>query len=165
MTLPFGMVALLAVLGLLCLVLALGARRNRGFVAGETVALDNETLVSERLGLIGRPDRIVRRGRHVIPEEWKSAKRLQDSHRLQLGVYLLLVEERYGVRPPHGVVILGDGSRVKVKNTEALRSEVLGIARNIRERRENLREEIRVKPPAWKCRVCGQRSHCGQARG
>ncbi|RUL84606.1 PD-(D/E)XK nuclease family protein [Tautonia sociabilis] len=165
MTLPIGVAALLAVLGLLCLVLALGARRNRGFEAGETVALDNETLASERLGLIGRPDRVVRRGRYFIPEEWKSARRLQDSHRLQLGVYLLLVEERYGVRPPHGVVILGDGSRAKVKNTEALRSEVLGIARKIREQRERLREEIRVRPPAWKCRVCGQRRNCAQARG
>ncbi|RUL88013.1 CRISPR-associated protein Cas4 [Tautonia sociabilis] len=164
MTLPFGVALLLAVLGLLCALLALTARRKRGFEAGATVALDSETLSSERLGLIGRPDRIIRQGRYFIPEEWKSAKRLQDAHRLQLGVYLLLVEERYGVRPPHGVVVLGDGSRVKVENTEALRSEVLGVARKIREHRRTIREAIPVDPPAWKCRVCGQRGNCAQAQ-
>src|SRR6185436_3229982 len=125
----------LGLLGLLLVVLAVRGRWTRGLGSGETVALDDVTLFSERLKLVGRPDRIVRQGGSLIPEEWKSAKRVSHGHRLQLGAYFLLVEEEYGERPPFGVVVLGDGSRVQVENTDALRSEVLSIAEKIRERR------------------------------
>ena len=139
------------------------AARIRGLGSGETVALDNVTLYSERLRLVGRPDRIVRDSERFIPEEWKSSKKVSHGHRLQLGAYFLLIEEEYGERPPFGVVVLGDGSRVEIENTEALRSEVLAIAEKIRERRRAIVEEIPVRQPAWKCRMCGQRGNCGQA--
>lgn len=155
----------LGLLGLLLVVLSKRGRAMRGLGSGETVALDNVTLFSERLRLVGRPDRIVRDGGQLIPEEWKSSKRVNHGHRLQLGAYFLLIEEEYGERPPFGVVVLGDGSRVEVENTEALRSEVLSIAEKIRERRAMLAAEIPVSQPAWKCRVCGQRKNCGQASG
>lgn len=153
----------LAVLGLLLVVLSVRGRKERGLGSGENVALDNVTLFSERLKLVGRPDRIVRQGELFIPEEWKSSKRVSEGHRLQLGIYFLLIEEEYGERPPHGVVVLGNGSRVEVQNTERLRSEVLAIAEKIREHRRNIRKEIPVRQPAAKCRVCGQRGNCGQA--
>ncbi|MEJ7639014.1 MAG: PD-(D/E)XK nuclease family protein, partial [Singulisphaera sp.] len=101
-------------LGLL-VVLAVRGRCKRGLGSGETVALDDVTFFSERLQLVGRPDRIVRQGGTLIPEEWKSSKRVNDGHRLQLGTYFLLIEEEYGERPPFGVVVLRDGSRVEVK--------------------------------------------------
>ena len=114
--------------------------------------------------LVGRPDRIVRQGGLLIPEEWKSAKRVSYGHRLQLGAYFLLIEEEYGERPPFGVVVLGDGSRFEVENTEKLRSKVLAIAERVRERRRAIGQEIPVRQPAAKCRVCGQLRNCGQAR-
>ena len=154
---------LLGLLGLLLVVLAMRGRRNRGLGSGQTVALDDVTFYSERLKLVGRPDRIVRQGENLIPEEWKSAKRVSEGHRLQLGTYFLVIEDEYGVRPPFGVVVLGDGSRTKVKNTERLRSKVLAIAEKIREHRRKLTEEIPVRPPAAKCRACGQRASCSQA--
>jgi CRISPR-associated exonuclease Cas4 len=154
----------LAFLGALLLWSSARARKGRGLGAGETIALDNRELVSERLKLLGRPDRILREAGVLIPEEWKpSAKRLYPGHRLQLGVYLLLMEEEFGERPPYGVVVIRDGERVRVENTEALRTEVLAVARKIREHRANLDEEIRVKQPVWKCRACGQRGNCRQA--
>src|SRR3954451_10497234 len=134
----------LGLLGLLLVVFAVRGRRKRGLGSGETVALDDVTLFSERLKLVGRPDRIVRQDGTLIPEEWKSSKRVNQGHRLQLGAYFLLIEEEYGERPPFGVVVLGNGSRVEVENTEALRSEVLAIAETIREHRARLREEIAV---------------------
>ena len=155
----------LVFLGLLLVVLASRKRRAWGFACGTTVALDDVTLFSERQRLIGRPDRVVRQGEHFIPEEWKSSKRVSHGHRLQIAAYFLLIEEEFGVRPPFGVVVLGDGRRVKVKNTERLRSEVLSIAEEIREHRAKTREEIPVNQPAAKCRVCGQRGNCGQACG
>lgn len=156
---------LVGLLGLLLVLLAKRGRRARGLGSGETVALDNVMLFSERLRLVGRPDRILRQDGSLIPEEWKSGKRVSEGHRLQLGTYFILIEEEYGERPPHGFVVLGDGSRAKVENTERLRSEVLAIAKRIRERRRVIREEIPVRQPAAKCRACGQRGNCGQSSG
>lgn len=151
------------VVGLLLIVLAKRGRKSRGLGLGDTIALDDMTLFSDRLRLVGRPDRIVRQGETLIPEEWKSAKRVNEGHRLQLGAYLLLIEEEYGVRPPHGVVVLGDGSRVEVRNTADLRSKVLAIAERIREHRRRIDEEIPARQPRAKCQACGQRGACGQA--
>ncbi len=153
----------LLVLGVALHYLALKGRKLLGLSSGETVALDDVSLYSEELGLVGRPDRIVREREFLIPEEWKSSKRVNDGHRLQLGTYFLLIEAEYGSRPPYGFVVLGDGSRHRVENTEELRSKVLAIVEQIRERRRVLREEIPVEQPAAKCRVCGQRENCGQA--
>lgn len=153
---------LLAALGVLVLVLAARGRSSRGLGAGRTVALDDRTLYSDRLKLVGRPDRLAREGEWIVPEEWKSSKRAGDGHRLQLGTYLLLIEEEFGMRPPHGYVVLGDGSRVRIKNTEELRRRVLETADAIRRSRRALQEEIPVRQPAAKCRACGQGANCRQ---
>jgi CRISPR-associated exonuclease Cas4 len=153
----------LAALGLVLMLVAGRNRTRRGLGVGETVALDDVTLYSERHQLVGRPDRIVKRGDAYIPEEWKSSKRVSHGHRLQLGAYFILIEEHYGVRPPFGVVVLGDGSRVEVPNTDALRREVLAVAEQIRAHRALLAERIPVNQPANKCRRCGQRANCTQA--
>jgi len=163
---PIVLVALaLAVLGLLVFLFAVRVRSRRGLASGETEALDNVTLSSSRHGLIGRPDRIVRQGNTYIPEEWKSARRVSRGHQLQLGAYFILIEEQYNVTPPYGWIVLGDGSRVKVANTDTLRAEVLGIAAKIRERRRQLAVPVPVKQPPNKCRSCGQRANCDQASG
>ena len=154
---------LLLLLGVFLVVQSRRGRKARGLGEGKTVALDDVTLFSERLQLVGRPDRIVRVGGRLIPEEWKSSKRVTQGHKLQLATYFLLIEEEYGERPPFGVIVLGDGSRVEVENTEDLQVEVLAIAEKIRERRRLIGEELEVRQPAWKCRVCGQRANCGQA--
>ena len=97
-----------------------------------------------------------------IPEEWKSARRVHDSHRAQLGVYLILIEEETDIRPPHGYVVLGDGQRHRVENTAELRAQVLAIAEQIRAAKPDLAEIIQVCQPASKCRGCGVREACGQ---
>jgi CRISPR/Cas system-associated exonuclease Cas4 (RecB family) len=53
---------------------------------------------------------------------------------------------------------------VRVENTERLRSEVLSIADQIRTHRRRLRESLPVSPSPAKCRACGGRVHCDQAR-
>jgi len=47
-------------------------RLRRGLGEGRTAALDNVTLTSKRLGLTGRPDRLIKGNGTVIPEEWSS---------------------------------------------------------------------------------------------
>ena len=152
---------LLLLLFLLGLLLFLSARRARaGFGHGRTVSRDDMLLVSPRYGLSGRPDRIVNVNGHYIPEEKKPGRQVYDAYRAQMGVYLLLIEEQYGIRPPYGVLILGDGRRVKIPNTDALRAWVLAIATNIRQHRQRL--EVTLSPPnnPRQCLACGQRGHC-----
>lgn len=161
----FGIAVVLGLLGLLLVGLSRVGRKVRGLGSGRTVALDDVTLYSKRYGLVGRPDRIERKGKSLIPEEWKSAKRVSQGHRRQLGTYFILIEENYGKRPPYGVVVLGDGSRVRVEATDELCSEVVEIAERIREHRARMAEEIPVEQPAWKCERCGQRPNCGQMLG
>jgi CRISPR/Cas system-associated exonuclease Cas4 (RecB family) len=156
-----------AVLVLLAgLLLALGGgclRRRFGLEQGRTVALDNVTLTSRRYGLTCRPDRLVRTGGTVVPEEWKKALKAWPSHRAQLGVAFIVIEDRLGMRPTHGFVVLGDGSRHRVENTEGLRSWVLGLAGDIRVARAAVGQPIPVDPSPGQCRACGQRGNCAQA--
>jgi CRISPR-associated exonuclease Cas4 len=127
-----GAAALLALLVGLVLVLAgQSVRRRFGLMAGRTVALDNVTLYSERYGLVGRPDRLICDRRMVIPIEHKSSRTLWPNHKAQLGVYFLLIEETYGVRPSHGFVECKDGPH-RVENTAELREWVLELAAVIR---------------------------------
>jgi CRISPR-associated exonuclease Cas4 len=168
MTLPTNIITvvlLLAILlGLLLVLAGRSLRRRRGLTAGETIALDNVTLTSQRLGLTGRMDRLIRSGSTIIPEDWKSARVLRPHHRAQLGVYFLLIEEVYGVRPPHGFIVGGDGTRHHVANTAELRAWVLEIAQQIRAARGAIRQPIPVEPWPGQCRVCSMREHCQQRR-
>jgi hypothetical protein len=95
-------------LGLALIIGGQGIRRRRGLGSGKTVSLDGVTLTSARLGLTGRPDRLVKTGGTIIPEEWKSSGRVWPNHRIQMGCYFLLIEEEQRVRPPHGFIVLGD---------------------------------------------------------
>ncbi len=75
MSLPSGWIAsasLALLLGLWLMLVGRGLRRRRGLGDGATVSLDNVTLTSHRLGLTGRPDRLIKTGGTIIPEEWTS---------------------------------------------------------------------------------------------
>lgn len=168
MNLPLSWLAalvagLVLVVGLLLTGLGRAMRRRRGLTAGKTVSLDRVTLASRRLGLTGRPDRLVKTAGTIIPEEWKSARSVRDSHMAQMGVYFLLIEDQMGVRPPHGFIICGDGTRHRIANTDALRNRVLGLVEGIRMARAALGTPIPVNPSPGQCRHCGQRGNCGQA--
>lgn len=155
--------ALLAA-GLLLLLGGRGVRRRLGLGEGRTVALDDVRLSSRRPGLVGRPDRLIREGNMVIPEEWKSSRSIWPNHRAQMGVYFVLIEDQLGVRPPHGFIVCGDGTRHKIDNTAELRAWVLAVADRIRETRRETGTPLDVNPTPGQCRACGVREHCGQAR-
>lgn len=140
-------------------------QRRTGLGEGRTVSLDRLTLTSSRLGLTGRPDRIIRIGDQLIIEEWKSSLRVRPGHVAQIGVYFLLAEERFGIRPSHGVIVCGDGTRHRIDNTAELRERVLAIAGQIRAARHRLTEPLPVNPTPAQCRACGQRKNCRQSRG
>ena len=99
----------------------------------------------------------------IIPEEWKSSRQVWPSHRAQLGCYFLLIEEMLRIRPSHGFIVLGDGTRHRIDNTEELRAWVLDLAGQIRAARKAVTVPILVNPKPAQCRRCGQRGNCGQA--
>jgi hypothetical protein len=87
------------------------------------VALDNVTLVSRKLGLVGKHDRMIRQGRNIVPEEWKSARQVRPWQEVQMRVYFLLIEQEMGVQPPHGFIVCGGAERHRIENTERLRAK------------------------------------------
>ena len=167
MSFPAGWIAVAAflalLLGLWLLLVGRGMRRRRGLGGGKTVSLDRVTLTSRRLGLTGRPDRLIKADGSIIVEEWKSARTLRPWHRAQMGVYFLLVEEELRIRPSHGFIVLGDGKRHRIDNTDDLRAWVLDLAGRIRAARAVVNQPIPVNPVPGQCRPCGMRGHCEQA--
>jgi CRISPR-associated exonuclease Cas4 len=151
------------VMGLVLMLGGRGLRGRLGLEAGRTVALDNVTLTSLRYGLTGRPDRLIRGGGTVIPEEWKSSRAVWPNHRAQMGVYFLLIEDQLSIRPPHGFIVCSDGTRHHVDNTAELRAWVLEVAGQIRAARAAMSTPILVEPRSGQCRPCGMLGHCGQA--
>jgi CRISPR-associated exonuclease Cas4 len=156
--------ALLLTLGLLLMLLGRSLRRSRDLGGGRTVSLDRLTLTSFRLGLTGRPDRLIKTGGTIRIEEWKSSRQLRPHHRAQMGVYFLLAEEQFRRRPAYGVIVCGDGTRHRIDNTEELRAWVLELAARIRAARAEVSRPIPVQPWPGQCRACGMRGHCSQAR-
>ncbi len=147
-------------LGVVLVLLGGSLRRRRGLGGGRTVSLDRVTLTSFRLGLTGRPDRLIKVDGTIIAEEWKSAHMLRPHHRAQMGVYFLLIEEELHVRPPHGFVVCGDGTRHRVENTAELRAWVLELASQIRAARADLTRPMPVTPWPAQCRACGMHRNC-----
>src|SRR5437764_11584883 len=85
---------------------ALGLQHG-SIVAADDARIGSPTLRSKRLGLVGRPDHVLRSGGVFIPVEQKPHSTwLQPSHALQIAAQCLLVEEIYRVRPPYGVLVL-----------------------------------------------------------
>ena len=81
-----------------------------------------------------------------------------------MGVYFLLIEDRLGVKPPHGFIVCGDGTRHKIENAAELRDWVIKVADQIRAARARVTQPLRVNPKPGQCRPCGMHGHCGQAR-
>ena len=148
-------------------------RRATGLPAGTVVYSDTgkeeavlEPLVSQRHGLVGKPDYLVEvsgAGRRlVVPLEVKSRKQppVPDAgHLLQLAAYCLLVEDVYGQKPPHGYLRYADAT-LKIEYTDELRSAVLASAGAIRKAR-SADNVARSHQDARRCQRCGYLDGCG----
>ena len=164
--LPLVFLLLLAVAAYVLLARWTASRRAElGIAEGAIVSADDSiirapTLRSERLGLRGRCDHVLRVDGAYVPVEQKPAsRRLQQSHILQVGALCMLVEDLYGVRPPHGIVVLADGVRERVAFTEQLER---GVVRTMAEMRRVLASG-EPPGPRWmeaKCRPCGHHPVC-----
>jgi len=133
---------------------------NEVIVSADDSAVGAPTLRSTRYGLVGRPDQLVRVGRMLIPVEQKpSARRIHQSHVLQLAAQCLLVHEVYGIRPPYGLLILAGGQQERVEFTQALERRLLDTMAQMRALLRADAEPGR-RWVAAKCRACGFHENC-----
>lgn len=123
-------------------------------------------MVSQRFGLSGMPDYLIKAPEGVLPVEMKSGVMPRGgpywNHVVQLVVYLLLVEEYYG-SVSYGVIKYRDQS-VKVVFTQDLRRKVLSLVSEIRRLRTFDIEAIkRSHNMAGRCKGCGFQPVCSEA--
>jgi CRISPR-associated protein Cas4 len=167
-----GLQLLVLLLTVLWLIRVFGREAKRrhvdsGFLQSEVaLAIDGGVLLPEReyvsykQGLAGKPDALVREEGVVIPVERKPlAKKLRDRYVAQLLVYMRLVEEFEGVRPPHGYLLLGaQCRRVKVVNSPAKQAWVDGLLREMRRVLDGASPSPQPHPK--KCNRCEVRDRC-----
>ncbi len=115
-------------------------------------------LFAPRSNLQGKPDFIFKTwffGRY-IPFEIKSATLKEDEpHQgdlMQLVAYFLIIEEVYGKKPPYGKLVYANKT-FKVKNTRALRKELVSILSEMRKMLEG-QSDAQAEPSFVKCKNC-----------
>jgi CRISPR-associated exonuclease Cas4 len=105
---------------------SIGLPQQSRVLAGDDCRLGSPTLRSRRLGLIGRPDHIIRSGQLRIPVEQKPlATRLEPGHVYQIAAQCMLIADQYRVRPPYGIVVLAGGRQQRVAFTPELERRLL----------------------------------------
>ncbi len=158
---------------LAAVILLLIYRRQRlhgGSPTGDLIYLDNAeqdvpVLVSERYGLKGKPDALVRTSSgDVIPVERKKSRaphRPYPGDLIQATAYCVLVEETYGRTPPFMRIEYADRSFDEPYTLEG-KSWVLQTCEQIRQaRRTGVAHRSHTAP--GRCRSCGQRANCHEA--
>ncbi|MCB9030681.1 MAG: Dna2/Cas4 domain-containing protein [Deltaproteobacteria bacterium] len=148
-------------------IIATRKRREAGLEKKSiTLGLDGSKMlpvknyVSESQGLAGRPDAIIIENGFIIPVERKPlARKLRDRYVAQLLVYMRLIEEVEGKKPPYGYLILGSNCRrVKITNTD---NRQAWLQKMIDEMHEILDgAQAMATPRVSKCKRCDVSSAC-----
>ncbi len=148
---------------------AADVRRSTGLVAGEfaysDLALPGEVLRTDNydVSIGGKPDYIVRRGPHLIPVEVKTGKtptHPHDSHVMQCMTYCLLIEDKYGQRPPYGIISY-DKARFEVPYNEEMKDKVLETILRMR-LLEMTKNVHRSHARPGKCAGCSRKAVCNE---
>lgn len=131
-----------------------------GFFAGELS--HNESLHSEKFGLTGSPDRMIRTNDELTPSIIKTGKMplngIWQSDRLQLTAYAVLIEEKYDIPVRRGYVEYARWGVVReaaIKRHE--RRSVLQILEKIKKIQNGIMPE---KPKDAPCVHCGFTGMC-----
>ena len=124
-------------------------------------SLPGKDYVSLRQGLAGKPDAVIIEGESLIPVERKPlAKKIRDRYVAQLLVYMRLIEEFEGKKPPYGYLVLGPSCRkVRIDNTIERQK---WLQKYIDEMQAILQGFMTPKPDPQmlKCKKCDVRQFC-----
>ncbi len=124
------------------------------------VLLPEREYISTRQGLAGKPDALVQEAGIVVPVERKPlARKLRDRYVAQLLIYMRLVEEFEGTRPPHGYLLLGPACRrIKIVNADTKQKWVSSMLTDMRKILAG--GTPRPAPHPKKCARCDVRHNC-----
>jgi CRISPR-associated exonuclease Cas4 len=116
---------------------------------------------SEKYGLIGRPDYVIKIDDKVIPVEEKKGRTPQGplfSHILQVAAYCLLIEDETGTAPPYGLLKYPEHEH-EIEYNEDLKKVLLQKMEEMREMRRTGNVHRTHKRPG-KCANCSRRDSC-----
>lgn len=119
-------------------------------------------LLSQRYGLVGKPDYLVKTAEAIIPVEIKSrncpCSGPQASDIAQLTAYCVLVEDTLSGVPSYGIIQYPNRSS-RIEYTPRGRERVLQIMEEMRQARD-WRTVHRSHSKPSRCRACGFRAVC-----
>ena len=115
---------------------------------------------SDIQSLAGTPDAIIIENGYIIPIERKPlARKIRDRYVAQLLVYMRLIEEFEGKKPPYGYLILGANSRkIKIENSPARQAWLQAIIDEMRAVFDG--KPALATPHPRKCAKCDVKEFC-----
>lgn len=139
-------------------------------VASDTGAASTLIVRDEDVGVVGKPDYVMQqdvggRRQQLVPIEVKPtrrSRRLYDSDRLQLGVYLLGLRAMAGGRAAGVGYVRYAAATFEVRLTSALEREIRVMVGAIRTGRKR-HQMHRSHEMAARCRACAVRTHCDES--
>jgi CRISPR-associated exonuclease Cas4 len=162
------MAYVLLVCAVVLLVLALRLRRATGVPWARIQAADTggwrrteSPLISQRYGLVGKPDYVLETRGGLIPIEVKPGRQAvepYESDLMQLAAYCLLIEDTTGRAPRYGLLRYAQHT-FQMPYTAALRSELLALIEEMRKQR-TAQDVERSHESSARCRGCGFYSVC-----
>lgn len=123
--------------------------------------LPGDSYISPIQQLSGKPDAIILENSFLIPVERKPfAKKIRDRYIAQLLVYMRLIEEFEGKKPPYGYLILGKNSRrIKIDNSKERQAWLQTFIDEMHAILEHNEKAI-PSPHPKKCGLCSTRYAC-----
>jgi CRISPR-associated exonuclease Cas4 len=116
---------------------------------------------SEKYGLIGRPDYVIKLEDKIIPVEEKKGRTPQGplfSHILQIAAYCLLIEEETGKTPPYGLLKYPEHEH-EIEYNEDLKKVLLQKLDEMREAMRSGKAHRNHNRPG-KCANCSRKDSC-----
>ncbi|MCD6512974.1 MAG: CRISPR-associated protein Cas4 [Thermoplasmata archaeon] len=123
-------------------------------------AYEGEEIVSEKYGIKGKPDYIIRLNEDYIPVEEKSgdSEHPYFSHVMQIIAYCMIIEDKYGSPPPYGILKYRN-RQFRIPYEEKWKKAVMKIRENILRDMER-GEAHRNHRSKEKCATCARREFC-----
>ena len=146
-------------------------RKSAGLPGGKVIYADmrswgpaEKSFYDPLLGLTGKPDYLIEKGKQIIPVEVKSSRidaSPYDSHIYQLAAYCYLVERETKIRPSYGVLHYPNRT-FRIDYTAKLEEALLEL---IAEMRYQERRTIvhRSHEAPQRCASCGFEESCNQS--
>ncbi|HEC76617.1 MAG TPA: Dna2/Cas4 domain-containing protein [Thermoplasmatales archaeon] len=123
---------------------------------------EGEEIISEKYGIKGKPDYVLKIDDDYIPVEEKSADFTSPKypHVIQITAYCMLIEDKYGKAPPYGILKYKN-SEFKIPYEKRWKNRILKMRESIIEdikRGEAHRNHYNPK----KCKNCLRRDYCNE---